>query len=206
MDAWQDSRPSFETRPSKSAVADFDTLGCRSRASPTSVGAPQGEVRVSGTDRQIPKPRHVAHLKVRFAKHFLHHPELHPPFRFRKVRLIANEFADAGLDDGFGALHAWKPWHIHDAALKRHADPGGVVDCVALGVGTPQVLGPGLAAMPCLDVVAHAARKTVETGRSDLLVRPDNDGADPATFFLAPAGDLMRQQHEPLIPGARKHC
>src|SRR5216683_3532846 len=37
--------PSFETRPSKSAVADFDTLGCRSRASPTSVGAPQDEVR-----------------------------------------------------------------------------------------------------------------------------------------------------------------
>src|SRR6266849_11164265 len=32
-------------RPSKSAVADFDTLGCRSRASPTSVGAPQDEVR-----------------------------------------------------------------------------------------------------------------------------------------------------------------
>src|SRR6266851_5438779 len=26
-----DSLPSFETRPSKSAVADFDTLGCRSR-------------------------------------------------------------------------------------------------------------------------------------------------------------------------------
>src|SRR5215471_6516470 len=35
--------PSFETRPSKSAVADFDASGCRSRASPTSVGAPQDE-------------------------------------------------------------------------------------------------------------------------------------------------------------------
>jgi hypothetical protein len=37
--------PSFETRPSKSAVADFDTTGCRSQASLTSVGAPQDEVR-----------------------------------------------------------------------------------------------------------------------------------------------------------------
>ena len=35
--------PSFETRPSKSTVADFDASGCRSRASPTSVGAPQDE-------------------------------------------------------------------------------------------------------------------------------------------------------------------
>src|SRR5262249_26741625 len=151
----------------------------------------------SGTDRQILKPCHVAHLKVRFAKHFLHHPKLYPPFRFRKVRLIANKLADAGLDDGFGTLYAWKPRHIHDAALEGHADPGGVVDCIALRVGAPQVLRPGVPAMPRIDIVAHTARKTVEAGRSDLLVWSDNDGADPPTFFLAPAGDLMRQQHEP---------
>jgi hypothetical protein len=37
--------PSFETRASKSTVADFDTTnGCRSRAGPTSVRAPQDEV------------------------------------------------------------------------------------------------------------------------------------------------------------------
>jgi hypothetical protein len=36
-------RPSFETRASKSAVADFDTNGYRSRAGPTSVRAPQDE-------------------------------------------------------------------------------------------------------------------------------------------------------------------
>jgi hypothetical protein len=36
--------PSFETRASKSAVADFDTNGYRSRAGPTSVRAPQDEV------------------------------------------------------------------------------------------------------------------------------------------------------------------
>src|SRR5277367_86812 len=36
--------PSFETHASKSAVADFDTNGCRSRAGPTSVRAPQDEV------------------------------------------------------------------------------------------------------------------------------------------------------------------
>src|SRR5215813_9600257 len=64
---------------------------------------------------------------------------------------------------------------------------------------------PILAAMPRLDVVAHSARKAIEPRRSDLLVRPDNDRTDPAASFLAPAGDLMRQQHEPLIPGARKH-
>src|SRR6266446_3717795 len=45
MDARQDSLPSFETRPSKSAVADFDTLDRRSRASPTSVGAPSTKVK-----------------------------------------------------------------------------------------------------------------------------------------------------------------
>jgi len=37
--------PSFETRPSKSAVADFDTvIKCRSQAGLTSVDAPQDEV------------------------------------------------------------------------------------------------------------------------------------------------------------------
>src|SRR5215471_12597513 len=35
--------PSFETSPSKSGVADFDASDCRSRASPTSVGASQDE-------------------------------------------------------------------------------------------------------------------------------------------------------------------
>src|SRR5215831_15509223 len=154
---------------------------------------------------QILKPCHVAHLEVRFAEHFLHHPELQPPFRLRKIWLVGNKLADAGLDDRFGALHAWEPRHVHDAALERYANPGGVVDCVALGMGTPHVLRAGLAAVPRLDIVAHSARKTVEARRSDLLVWPDNDGADPAAFFLAPAGDLMRQQHEPLVPGARKH-
>jgi len=47
LEGWPLARPrllpSFETRPSKSAVADFDASGCRSRASPTSVGAPQDE-------------------------------------------------------------------------------------------------------------------------------------------------------------------
>jgi hypothetical protein len=37
-------RSSFETRASKSAVADFDTNRCRSRAGRTSVRAPQDEV------------------------------------------------------------------------------------------------------------------------------------------------------------------
>jgi hypothetical protein len=39
--------PSFETRASKSAVADFDTIKCRSRARPTSVRAPQDEASAS---------------------------------------------------------------------------------------------------------------------------------------------------------------
>src|SRR3984893_5440521 len=47
--------PSFETRASKSSVADFDTLfGCRSRAGPTSVRAPQDEV----GDVRSPSPEH----------------------------------------------------------------------------------------------------------------------------------------------------
>jgi hypothetical protein len=36
--------PSFETPASKSAVADFDTIKCRSQAGLTSVPAPQDEV------------------------------------------------------------------------------------------------------------------------------------------------------------------
>src|SRR5262249_60790883 len=39
--AQKNLRPSFEARPSQSAVTDFDTLGCGSRARPTSVGAPE---------------------------------------------------------------------------------------------------------------------------------------------------------------------
>jgi hypothetical protein len=34
----------FETRASKSAVADFGTIGCQSQAGPTLVRAPQDEV------------------------------------------------------------------------------------------------------------------------------------------------------------------
>ena len=45
--------------------------------------------------------------------------------------------------------------------------------------------------------------KSIDGGESWTL---QFKSADPAAFFLAPAGDLMRQQHKPLIPGARKHC
>jgi hypothetical protein len=38
--------PSFETRASKSAVADFDTVGCQSQAGLTLVRAPLDEVDV----------------------------------------------------------------------------------------------------------------------------------------------------------------
>jgi hypothetical protein len=53
LEGWPRARPSkppsFETSAPKSVVADFGTLDCRSRASPTSVRAPQDEGRIFHT-------------------------------------------------------------------------------------------------------------------------------------------------------------
>src|SRR5579871_312865 len=60
------SRPSFETPASKSAVADFDTSKCRSRAGPTSVQAPQDEV--DSAIRTSKSPAWVCLLRLRPAQ------------------------------------------------------------------------------------------------------------------------------------------
>jgi hypothetical protein len=60
--------------------------------------------------------------------------------------------------------------------------------------------------MALLEVIANAAGQAVETGRAHFIVRPDNDGADAPSFLDAPRRQMMRQQHESLIPFSISQC
>jgi len=54
--------------------------------------------------------------------------------------------------------------------------------------------------MAFLEVVTNAPRQAVEAGRANFIVRPDNDRSDATALLDAPCRQMMRQQHEPLIP------
>jgi hypothetical protein len=54
--------------------------------------------------------------------------------------------------------------------------------------------------MALLEVIANAARQAIKAGRANFLIRPDNDGADAPPFLNTPGRQMMRQEHESLIP------
>src|SRR4051812_36862058 len=83
---------------------------------------------------------------------------------------------DTGLDHGARAIHTGHDFHINGAAFGGSAGPGGVADCIALGVFDPQVFGRTHQTLR--HVVADPARERVITGGADFVVGPNDDAAD----------------------------
>ena len=111
---------------------------------------------------------------------------------------MVNQSADAGVNEGLGAVDAREMGDIAGAAARRNAMQSSLDDRVRLGVDRADAV-PVDHQVPDLIAVRLAGWRTVEPGGQDAFVEHE-DTADEGAVAGAAFGDGVGNFHEVGIP------
>ena len=123
------------------------------------------------------------------------------------VVAAVDDFGDAGVDDGFGAVGTGGEGAIEGAAADGDAVGGGLDDGVFLGMDAEAFVEgaaaggvAGAAGAAAVAAIGDALGGAVVAGGEDLAVTDDN-GADAAAEAVAAGGGDFGHHHEVFVPG-----